>query len=613
MATGSQKHLRTQLAVAVRSIQWSYAIFWSPSTTKQGVLEWGDGYYNGDIKTRKMVQAMEHKSDKIGLQRSDQLRELYKFLQEGETDPRAKRPCAALSPEDLTDAEWYYLVCMSFIFNQNQSLPGRALASGETIWLCNAQYADSKVFSRSLLAKSASIQTVVCFPYLGGVVEIGTTELVSEDPNLLQHIKACLLDCSKPLCSDKSSSTLHEVDDDKDPTCIMVDYERVDTLALENLCSSTEETRCDLDPAKELHANINEESNMDSPDEFSDGCEHRCQTEDSFMLGGVNGRTSQVHLMDDALSNGNQDSMNSSDCISEDLVKQNKAYENMSHKNLIDIQDCNHSKLISLGLEADDDLHFKRTLSAILRNSSRLIEDPIHNHDSNCKSSFLRWKEGGVSERHRPLLLQNMLKQILFTVPLMQNTRQEAESCVVHESMVPSITKKDKTSILGVTSKYLKELEARVEELESCMDSADFGTRSRRKYLDMVEQISDNYENKMKHNGKKQWIKKRKACDIDELDPELNRTVPNVLPSALKVNMKEQEVLIEMKCPYREYILMDIIDAINNLHLDAHTGQLSTYDGILTLTLKSKFRGAATAPVEMIKETLWKVSGKCLH
>jgi hypothetical protein len=32
-------------------------------------------------------------------------------------------------------------------------LPGRALANKQTIWLCNAQYADSKVFSRSLLAK----------------------------------------------------------------------------------------------------------------------------------------------------------------------------------------------------------------------------------------------------------------------------------------------------------------------------------------------------------------------------------------------------------------------------------------------------------------------------
>lgn len=40
---------------------------------------------------------------------------------------------------------WFYIVL--------HSLPGKAFANGETIWLCNAQYADSKIFSRSLLAK----------------------------------------------------------------------------------------------------------------------------------------------------------------------------------------------------------------------------------------------------------------------------------------------------------------------------------------------------------------------------------------------------------------------------------------------------------------------------
>lgn len=84
------------------------------------VLSWGEGYYNGDIKTRKTSQGVELNSDQIGLQRSEQLRELFKSLKTVEVSPQTKRPSAALSPEDLTDAEWYYLVCMSFIFNIGQ-------------------------------------------------------------------------------------------------------------------------------------------------------------------------------------------------------------------------------------------------------------------------------------------------------------------------------------------------------------------------------------------------------------------------------------------------------------------------------------------------------------
>ncbi|RYQ82005.1 hypothetical protein Ahy_B10g100582 isoform F [Arachis hypogaea] len=61
------ENFKEQLALSVRSIQWSYAIFW--------VLSWGEGYYNGDIKTRKTSQGVELNFDQIGLQRSEQLRE----------------------------------------------------------------------------------------------------------------------------------------------------------------------------------------------------------------------------------------------------------------------------------------------------------------------------------------------------------------------------------------------------------------------------------------------------------------------------------------------------------------------------------------------------------
>ncbi|XP_044491820.1 transcription factor GLABRA 3-like [Mangifera indica] len=656
-ANATQNHdavlqdLRKQLAVAVRSIQWSYAIFWSSSTSQQGLLVWGDGYYNGDIKTRKTVQALEIKADKIGLQRSEQLRELYESLLEGESEQANKRPSVALSPEDLTDAEWYYLVCMSFVFNTGQGLPGRVFANGETIWLCNAQYADSKVFSRSLLAKSASIQTVVCFPHLDGVIELGVTELIPEDPSLLQHVKASLLDFSKPVCSEKSSSPSHNADDDNDPICTKISHEIVDALTLESLYSSREEIKFDSEGADDLQGNINEEFHLDSPDERSKGCEHNHQTEDSFMLEGINGGASQVqswHFMDDDFSNGLPDSMNSSDCISEAFVHQAKVASSPKHENvgnfqLKELQDGNHTKLSSLDLGADDDSHYKKTLSAILASSNRLTENLCFFGCGN-KSSFMSWKKVGKIDGHRLQVQQSILKQILFTVPLMyggcphksqkeicrknwrttiesddfctghvssSDKRRENEKFMVLRSMVPSVCKVDKTSILNDTIKYLKKLEARVEELESCMDSAvDFEARPKRNHPDMVEQIFDNYDNQKIDNGRKPWINKRKASDIDETDLQINKVVlKDGPPLDVKVSIKEKEVLIEMRCPYREFILLDIMDAINNLHLDAYSVISANLDGILTLALKSKFQGAAVAPAVMIEQALWKVAG----
>lgn len=634
-------NLCTQLAVAVRSIQWSYGIFWAPSTTQERVLEWRDGYYNGDIKTRKTVQSMEleMKADKIGVQRSEQLKELYKFLLAGESDPQAKRPSAALAPEDLSDLEWYYLVCMSFLFTHNQSLPGRAVEIGETVWLCNAQHAESKVFSRSLLAKSASIQTVVCFPYRGGVIELGTTELVTEDPNLIQHVKACFLEISKPTCSDKSSSVLDKPNDDKYPICTKGDHRMLDTTPLENPCSLEEKIKFDHDPINELQDEHNEDSNMDSPD----GCEHPYPMDES-LVEGINGVPSQVHFVNDALVIGAPDSLSSCDCMSEASENQGKASKSVGQTQVVQLQeDCYHPKRRSLDAGAGEDLCYIKTLCAILGNSAT-FKPNSYAGNSNYKSSFAKWKKGRVTERKRPKLHQSMLKKTLFKVPFMHRScsslksqkekdrlewtsklengdgflgnvvtdkKRENKNFLNVKSLAPSsISEMEKISILGDTINYLKKLETRVEELESYMEVADPEARTKRKCPDVLEQMSDNYGARKICMGMKPWINKRKGCGIDEIDTELERIVSEDAKALdVKVNVKEQEVLIEMKCPYREYILYDIMDTINNLHLDAHTVESSTSDGVLSLTLKSKFRGAATAPMRMIKEALCKVSG----
>ncbi|KAI4328787.1 hypothetical protein L6164_021117 [Bauhinia variegata] len=433
-----RKNIKTQLAVAVRSIQWSYGIFWSYSTTK-GALEWGDGYYNGDIKTRKTVQSMGLKADKIVLQRSEQLRELYKFLLEGETDPQAKRPSAALSPEDLTNLEWYYLVCMCYESGPNESLPGRALESGETVWLCNVQHADSRVFSRSLLAK-----TVACFPCLGGVIEIGTTELVSEDLSLVQHVKACFLNFSKPTCYYKSSSALNKSDDDKDPRRTKVENGISCRMALGN-----------------------------------DGCVHpHCQVEDS-MLEGINGA---------------QDSLASGDCISDALKNQHEEHKNVSQILFRELQDCNHSKLSSLNSGHDEDLNYTRTLSSLLLGNSSMSKGS-YTSDCGYRSSFTRWKRGRISEWPRPKMSEN----ILFTVPRMHSSFFSPMSLEEDEKIeLPSKLGNDYNCIGNVLSDKRRE-NKNFQVLKSMVSSineiSDNSNNRKRKAFDIDE--SDTESNRI--------------------------------------------------------------------------------------------------------------------
>uniref|UniRef100_A0A2N9GWJ1 BHLH domain-containing protein n=1 Tax=Fagus sylvatica TaxID=28930 RepID=A0A2N9GWJ1_FAGSY len=207
MAAPPSSRLQNMLQAAVQSVQWTYSLFWQ-ICPQQGNLVWADGYYNGAIKTRKTVQPMEVSAEEASLQRSQQLRELYDSLSAGETNQPARRPCAALSPEDLTESEWFYLMCVSFSFPPGTGLPGKAYSRRQHVWLTGANEVDSKTFSRAILAK-----TVVCIPLLDGVVELGTTDKVQEDIALVQHIKTFFTDHHhhnphppKPALSEHSTS-----------------------------------------------------------------------------------------------------------------------------------------------------------------------------------------------------------------------------------------------------------------------------------------------------------------------------------------------------------------------------------------------------------------------
>ncbi|RRT60453.1 hypothetical protein B296_00043874 [Ensete ventricosum] len=126
--------LQQALQAAVQSVHWTYSLFWQVCP-QQGTLVWGDGYYNGGIKTRKTVQPVEVSTEEASLQRSQQLRELFESLSSGEANLPARRPCAALSPEDLTEAEWFYLMCISFSFPPGVGYVALSVSSSSSMQL----------------------------------------------------------------------------------------------------------------------------------------------------------------------------------------------------------------------------------------------------------------------------------------------------------------------------------------------------------------------------------------------------------------------------------------------------------------------------------------------
>ncbi|XP_048633472.1 transcription factor GLABRA 3-like isoform X1 [Brassica napus] len=622
--TSVPENLKKQLAVSIRSIQWSYAIFWSVSASQPGVLEWGDGYYNGDIKTRKTIQASEIKADQLGLRRSEQLRELFESLSIAESSSTGtavgsqvsrRASAAALSPEDLADTEWYYLVCMSFVFKIGEGMPGRTFANGEPIWLCNAGTADSKVFSRSLLAKSASVNTVICFPFLGGVVEIGTTEHIAEDMNVIQCVKKSFLEAPDPNASilQPISSDYH-IDNVLDPQHILGDEIYAPMFGTRPFqATSPTRTTNGFDPEHDQLA----------------------EDHDSFMAEGINSQVQSWQHMDDELSNCVHQSLNSSDCVSQTFAEAGARRVSCGARKGR-IQRLGHFqeqqknvKMLSFD-PRNDDVHYQSVISTIFKTSHQLILGPqFRNCDK--RSSFTRWKKPSPSSSGTASIVapsQGMLKKIIFEVPrvhqkeklmldspvagdetanhaVSEKKRREKlnERFLILRSIIPSVNKSDKVSILDDTIEYLQELERRVQELESCRESTDTETRGtiaakRKKPYDAGERTSANCTNNE--------IGYVKRTHVGEAEPAETGLTDN-----LRIRSFGNEVVIELRCVWREGVLLEIMDVISNLHLDSHSVQSSTGDGLLCLTVSCKHKGSKIATPGMIKEALQKVAWIC--
>ncbi|KAL0419913.1 UNVERIFIED_CONTAM: Transcription factor [Sesamum radiatum] len=630
----AKSRLQSMLQAAVQAVHWTYSLFWQ-LCPEQRVLVWSDGYYNGAIKTRKTVQPTEVTTEEATLQRSQQLRELYDSL--SAPPPVAdhpRRPSAALSPEDLTESEWFYLMCLSFSFPPGLGLPGKAYAKRQHIWLSRAYEVDSKIFSRAILAK-----TVVCIPLLDGVVELGTTQRVEEDIRVIQRVKSFFTDAQnpnppRPVLSEHSTSnpptssdpppastvlpphddpTLdHDRDDDENDENDSTDDQdsdsdaetgRVDTLTLPaqppNVITTADQ------PSELMELDMSEDIRLGSPDD------------------GSNNLDPDFHLHD---ANPPQTSSEERPRRGDLLGRPEAMHRWLRQKEPIaSLQPPESSGFDAL---TQDDTHYSATVSAILENQSNRWSTSFSAPMSSATSAFSTWSSTAplASSSHRLNLLLNgasqwTLKYILFTVPLLyikspetssrgggdelgpnhvlaERRRREKlnERFIVLRSLVPFVTKMDKASILGDTIEYVKELRKRIQELETRLrqmeaerNSADYKKQS---HSNLKEQRSS------AAGGSTLGREKRKMMRI--VEDGGGGAKPNVVESPsrtvgeevvqVEVSIIESDALVEIQCLHKEGLLLDVMRVLRGLRIEVSTAQSSITNGVFAAVLRAKVR-----------------------
>ncbi|CAL5093553.1 unnamed protein product [Urochloa decumbens] len=584
------KQFRNHLAAAVRSINWSYATFWSVSSTgPAGVLTWKEGFYNGEVKTRKVTNSTSQlTADQLALQRSEQLRELYESLQLPGGDShhhrgKPPRPTVALSPEDLGDTEWFYVICMTYAFRPGQGLPGKSLATNEQVWLRNAHLADSKTFPRALLAKisdnsmcaldSSSLQTIVCIPLMDGVLELGTTDLVLEDPDLVNRATAPFRELQFPARTvEPSSSPSADNDIEEDAAAETIVFDEIDhtDTAMEPATVSDGQELSKFFTECLPGANLEEVTmEIDELYGFCEGLDVQPLEEDWIAMDG---------LLELPPSSDQPDHTLSTTVVDGSRFTSFKAWTRPESDGAA------AAAAIKVG-EAQKML--KKVVSG---GGAWAANNNNGDGDGSTTTRTMMTQESGVVRNH----------------VISERRRREKlnEMFVILKSLVPSTRKVDKASILAETIAYLKELEQKVQDLESCKDNQTATRPAARRHVDEVV------------GTKKVAVsvgdaKRKKGSELhagDDRRTKEQRHSSKDCPSNISITVTGKEVLLDVQCRWKERLVARVFDAVKGLRLNVLSVQSSTLNGLLGLKFASS--SAAVAP-GMITEALQKaISGK---
>lgn len=168
-----------------------------------------------------------------------------------------------------------------------------------------------------------------------------------------------------------------------------------------------------------------------SPNNPSDDFADNLLREESNLVEGVDGEASQMQswpVMDDAVSNCLNNSVSSSDCISQthgepETIIPLSDGKKKTKKCMRDNQECKQKASDNQG----NDVHYHSVLSNLLKTSHQLILGPYIGN-GNRESSFIFWRKDGipgarVPQRGTP---QKLLKKVLFKVARMHESRAES-------------------------------------------------------------------------------------------------------------------------------------------------------------------------------------------
>nr|WDQ29614.1 transcription factor MYC5 [Santalum album] len=177
------------------SCWWDYAIFWQSS--KEGsnpngcsaVLACGDGHFQS-LPAGAGTARVSRKSG-VGSREAERRKAMKGIQALLGSNPDFDASVDGDGDGDVTDVEWFYFMSFTRRFSAGDGGPADALASGSTVWITGREELQLSNCNRAKEAEAHGLETFACIPIpaAGGVLELGSADLIRENWALVQQAK----------------------------------------------------------------------------------------------------------------------------------------------------------------------------------------------------------------------------------------------------------------------------------------------------------------------------------------------------------------------------------------------------------------------------------------